>query len=204
MRRRLTAADAHDVTIPSALASASANGLMSAAQYNLLNGSQTAKTFLAAPNASAGTPSYRAIDAGYVPTLNQNTTGSAGSLTSAGTITVSGTATATATTAGAMPAGAYAVYESSMHSINAGSPSNAACALKFGAGATSAAGKLCTYTYTTMYTTFHAAQADSIVRGIRLPAVHDLEGIGEINHYVGLHIGTSSQRMWSSTIERKH
>lgn len=48
--------------------------------------SQTANTFLAAPNGSAGVPSFRAIVAADVPTLNQNTTGSAGSV--ANTLTI--------------------------------------------------------------------------------------------------------------------
>ncbi|GHT07039.1 hypothetical protein AGMMS49525_15910 [Bacteroidia bacterium] len=92
---RITAAVTYNVTIPSALASASANGLMSTTQYNLLSGSQTAKTFLAAPNGSAGAPSYRTIVASDVPTLNQNTTGSAGSLATAGTIRISSASTTT-------------------------------------------------------------------------------------------------------------
>lgn len=41
--------------------------------------SQTANTFLAAPNGSSGTPTFRAIAAADVPTLNQNTTGTAAS-----------------------------------------------------------------------------------------------------------------------------
>ena len=48
--------------------------------------SQTANTFLAAPNGSAGVPSFRTIVAADVPTLNQNTTGSAATLTTARTI----------------------------------------------------------------------------------------------------------------------
>jgi hypothetical protein len=39
--------------------------------------SQTAKTFFAAPNGSAGSPTFREIVAADVPTLNQNTTGNA-------------------------------------------------------------------------------------------------------------------------------
>lgn len=39
--------------------------------------SKTANTFLAAPNGSAGVPAFRAIVAADVPTLNQNTTGTA-------------------------------------------------------------------------------------------------------------------------------
>lgn len=42
--------------------------------------SQTANTFLAAPNGTAGAPTMRAIVAADIPTLNQNTTGSAGSV----------------------------------------------------------------------------------------------------------------------------
>ncbi|MGC4023390.1 MAG: tail fiber domain-containing protein [Cyclobacteriaceae bacterium] len=49
-------------------------------------GSQTAKFFYAAPNAAAGAPSFRAIVASDIPTLNQNTTGSAGSLTNSLTV----------------------------------------------------------------------------------------------------------------------
>jgi hypothetical protein len=48
--------------------------------------SKTAKTFLAAPNAAAGVPTFRAIVASDIPTLNQNTTGSAATLTTARTI----------------------------------------------------------------------------------------------------------------------
>jgi hypothetical protein len=43
--------------------------------------SQTANTFLAAPNGSPGTPTFRAIVAADVPTLNQNTTGTASNVT---------------------------------------------------------------------------------------------------------------------------
>lgn len=45
--------------------------------------SQTANTVLAAPNGSAGTPTFRALVAADIPTLNQNTTGSAGSVANA-------------------------------------------------------------------------------------------------------------------------
>lgn len=53
--------------------------------------SQTANTFLAAPNGTAGTPTFRAIVAADVPTLNQNTTGTAATITGVygGTITSS-------------------------------------------------------------------------------------------------------------------
>lgn len=44
-------------------------------------GSQTQKTFLAAPNATNGTPTFRIISASDIPVLNQNTTGNAGTVT---------------------------------------------------------------------------------------------------------------------------
>ncbi len=52
--------------------------------------SQTANTFLAAPNGAAGTPTFRTIVAADVPTLNQNTTGSAATLTTSRNLSISG------------------------------------------------------------------------------------------------------------------
>ena len=43
--------------------------------------SKTANNFLAAPNGSAGAPTFRAIVAADIPTLNQNTTGTAANVT---------------------------------------------------------------------------------------------------------------------------
>jgi hypothetical protein len=54
-------------------------GTLSVAASNFA--SQTANTFLAAPNGSSGTPTFRAIVAADVPTLNQNTTGTASNIT---------------------------------------------------------------------------------------------------------------------------
>lgn len=59
--------------------------------------SQTQKTFLAAPNGSSGAPTFRAIVASDVPTLNQNTSGTSAGLTgtpniSIGTLAASGSA----------------------------------------------------------------------------------------------------------------
>lgn len=48
--------------------------------------SQTANTFLAAPNGTAGVPSFRSIVAADIPTLNQNTTGTASNVT--GTVAI--------------------------------------------------------------------------------------------------------------------
>ena len=47
---------------------------------------KTANYFLAAPNGSTGAPTFRAIVAADIPTLNQNTSGSAATLTTARTI----------------------------------------------------------------------------------------------------------------------
>ena len=52
--------------------------------------SKTANYFLAAPNGSAGVPTFRAMVAADVPTLNQNTTGSAATLTTGRTIGITG------------------------------------------------------------------------------------------------------------------
>ena len=52
--------------------------------------SKTANFVLAAPNGSAGVPTFRAVVAADVPTLNQNTTGSAATLTTGRTIAVTG------------------------------------------------------------------------------------------------------------------
>lgn len=55
--------------------------------------SKTANYFLAAPNGTAGAPTFRAIVAADIPTLNQNTTGSAATLTTGRTIGMTGDVT---------------------------------------------------------------------------------------------------------------
>jgi hypothetical protein len=57
--------------------------------------SQTANFFFAAPDGSAGTPTFRAIVAADVPTLNQNTTGTASNVTGIVAVANGGTGTAT-------------------------------------------------------------------------------------------------------------
>jgi hypothetical protein len=52
--------------------------------------SQAANYVFAAPNGSSGTPTFRAIVAADIPTLNQNTTGSAGSVVSSVTFNSTG------------------------------------------------------------------------------------------------------------------
>lgn len=75
-------------TISLAIATASGlqQGLLSSTDWNTFNnkqnafGSQTGNTFFAAPDGAPGVPSFRQIVAADIPTLNQNTTGSAGSV----------------------------------------------------------------------------------------------------------------------------
>jgi hypothetical protein len=57
--------------------------------------SKTANFVLAAPNGSAGVPTFRAVVAADIPTLNQSTTGSAATLTTGRTIAVTGDLTYT-------------------------------------------------------------------------------------------------------------
>ena len=52
-------------------------------------GSKTANYVLAAPNGSSGAPTFRALVAADIPTLNQNTTGTAGGLSGTPSISVS-------------------------------------------------------------------------------------------------------------------
>lgn len=61
--------------------------------------SQTANTVLAAPNGSAGTPTFRAIVAADIPTLNQNTTGTASNVTGIVAVLNGGTGASVAGTA---------------------------------------------------------------------------------------------------------
>jgi hypothetical protein len=70
-------------------ATASVNGYLTSTDWTTFNskqaafGSQTANYFYAAPNGSAGVPSFRALVAADVPTLNQSTTGNAATATTA-------------------------------------------------------------------------------------------------------------------------
>jgi hypothetical protein len=58
--------------------------------------SKTANFFLAAPNGTAGVPTFRAVVAADIPTLNQNTTGTAGNVTGVVAIANGGTGQTTA------------------------------------------------------------------------------------------------------------
>jgi hypothetical protein len=61
--------------------------------------SKTANFFLAAPNGIAGVPTFRAIVAADIPTLNQNTTGTASNVTGTVAVANGGTGATTAATA---------------------------------------------------------------------------------------------------------
>jgi len=83
---------AHDaVTLDTEL-----SAVLSLSTQQITLDSQTANYFWAAPNGSAGDPVFRAIVAADIPTLNQNTTGTAGGLSGTPNITV-GTVSAGAT-----------------------------------------------------------------------------------------------------------
>jgi hypothetical protein len=69
--------------------------------------SKTANFVLAAPNGSAGAPTFRAIVAADIPTLNQNTTGTASNVT--GTVAIANGGTGETTRQAAMDALAGAV-----------------------------------------------------------------------------------------------
>jgi hypothetical protein len=83
--------------------------------------SQTANTFLAAPNGSAGTPTFRTVVAADIPTLNQNTTGTASNVTGTVAIANGGTGATTAATAlsnlGAYPASNPSGYTSNTGTV---------------------------------------------------------------------------------------
>jgi hypothetical protein len=74
--------------------------------------SKTANFFLAAPNGTAGVPTFRAIAAADIPTLNQNTTGTAANVTGIVAVANGGTGVTTAQAemnrvAGAVTSGSY-------------------------------------------------------------------------------------------------
>jgi hypothetical protein len=102
------------------------------ANFNNLNstklevfGSQTANTVYAAPNGSAGVPTFRAIVAADVPTLNQNTTGTAANVTGIVAIANGGTGASTdATARTALGLGTIATQEANSVAITGGAISN--------------------------------------------------------------------------------
>jgi hypothetical protein len=87
-------------------ATTSVNGYLTSTDWTTFNGkqnafgSQTANYVYAAPNGSAGVPSFRAIVANDIPTLNQNTTGTAANVTGIVATANGGTALSTTPTNG--------------------------------------------------------------------------------------------------------
>jgi len=83
--------------ISMAAATTSVDGYLTSTDWNTFNnkqaafGSQTANFVYAAPNGSAGVPSFRALVAVDIPTLNQNTTGTASNVTGVVAIANGGT-----------------------------------------------------------------------------------------------------------------
>ena len=68
------------LTVPSFL-NVSGSPITTSGTLAVTLNSESANTFFAAPNGSSGTPTFRAIVAADIPTLNQNTTGTAANVT---------------------------------------------------------------------------------------------------------------------------
>ena len=106
--KNITLTDGTGVSITETTAGAVTIGLATA-YGDTLNpyASKTANNFLAAPNGAAGVPTFRAIVAADIPTLNQNTTGTAANVT--GTVAIANGGTGQTTRQNAMDALAGAV-----------------------------------------------------------------------------------------------
>jgi hypothetical protein len=89
--------------------------------------SKTANYVLAAPNGSSGVPSFRAIVAADIPTLNQNTSGTAAGLSATLAVASGGTGATTASTARTnLGLGTIATQDASAGAITGGSVSGTA------------------------------------------------------------------------------
>jgi hypothetical protein len=88
-------------------------------------GTKTANNFLAAPNGATGVPTFRAIVAADIPTLNQSTTGTAANVT--GTVAIANGGTGSTSAANALTAlGAYAATNPAGYTTNTGTVTNVA------------------------------------------------------------------------------
>jgi hypothetical protein len=90
------------VTSPVASSGGTAPNISLASGYGDIQNpyaSKTANFFLAAPNGTAGVPTFRAVVAADIPTLNQNTTGNAGNVTGVVAIANGGTGQSSAVAA---------------------------------------------------------------------------------------------------------
>lgn len=99
--------------------------------------SQTTNTVLAAPNGSAGIPTFRALVAADIPTLNQNTTGNAATATTANGLNAANSYTV-ASMAAVSATGKVALGTDSGGSISLGRTDNSASFpfIDFNSGAT--------------------------------------------------------------------
>ena len=103
--------------------------------------SKTANTFLAAPFGAAGVPVFRAITTADIPTLNQNTTGTASNVT--GTVAVANGGTGATTASAALTAlGAYAASNPSGYTSNTGTVTSIVAGTGLSGGTISTSGTI--------------------------------------------------------------
>ena len=103
--------------------------------------SKTANTFLAAPNGTDGAPTFRSIVAADIPTLNQNTTGTASNVT--GTVAVANGGTGATTASAALTAlGAYAASNPSGYTSNTGTVTSIVAGTGLSGGTISTSGTI--------------------------------------------------------------
>jgi hypothetical protein len=103
--------------------------------------SQTANTVLAAPTGVAGVPTFRALVAADIPTLNQNTTGTASNVTGTVAIANGGTGATTAATA-LSNLGAYAASNPSGYTSNTGTVTSIAAGTGLSGGTITTSGTI--------------------------------------------------------------
>jgi hypothetical protein len=94
--------------------------------------SKTAKFFLAAPNAANGVPTFRAIVASDIPTLNQNTSGTAANITATSNTTL--TSLANLVTVGTITTGTWSASTIAVNRGGTGATSFTAGHVLFGNG----------------------------------------------------------------------
>lgn len=103
--------------------------------------SQTANTVLAAPTGVAGVPTFRALVAADIPTLNQNTTGTASNVTGTVAIANGGTGATSAATA-LSNLGAYAASNPSGYTSNTGTVTSIAAGTGLSGGTITTTGTI--------------------------------------------------------------
>lgn len=141
------------ISIPAA--TTSVNGYLTSTDWNTFNNkqaalgftplnpttSQTANTVYAAPNGVAGAPTFRSLVAADVPTLNQNTTGTAANVT--GTVAIANGGTGATTAAGALSnLGAYAATNPSGYTSNTGTVTSITAGTGLSGGAITTSGTI--------------------------------------------------------------